>query len=106
MSTALFHFTRNLKFSRFTIDVLIQRLEQFKARRSVGYERLLRETDEGVRNCDHMHKDLCDRFGGAQSFDARSIASLLVAFEVLNRRIMESIANCNFFEFGPSLRSA
>ena len=106
MSTALIHFARNLKFSRFTIDVLIQRLEQLTPRRSVGYERLLRETNADVQDCDHMHKDLCDRFRGLQSIDARSIASLIAAFEELNRRIIGSIANCNFFEFGPSLRSA
>jgi hypothetical protein len=102
----LFHFARNLRISRFTIDVLIQRLEQLKPRRPDGYDRLIGETNEGVQNCDHLHQDLCDKFSGAQSFDARSIAPLIAAFEELNRRITNSIANCNVFEFGPSLPSA
>ena len=104
MSTLLFHFARNLKFSRFTIDVLMQRLDQLKPRRPAEYERLLAKTNEAVRDCDHLHKDLCDRFCGVQSFDAGSIASLIAAFDDLHRRIAESIANCNVFEFGPPHR--
>jgi hypothetical protein len=63
--------------------------------------RILAKTDAGVQDCDHLHQDLCDRFCGVQSFDALSIASLTSAFEELHRRITESIANCNVFEFGP-----
>jgi len=106
MSTVLFRFARNLKFSRFTIDVLLQRLEQLKPRRPEAYERLYRETKQGVQNCDHLHNDLCDRFCGAQSLDAGAIKPLIAAFEDLNRRIMDLIAKCNDFEFGASLRSA
>lgn len=101
MPTLLFHFARNLKISRFTIDVLMQRLEDLKPRRPAEYEPLLAKTNEGVQDCDHLHQDLCDRFCGVQSFDASSIASLISAFEELHRRIAESIANCNVFEFGP-----
>jgi hypothetical protein len=104
MSTPLFHFARNLKFSRFTIDVLMQRLDDLKPRRPAEYERLLGETNEGVQDCDHLHKDLCDRFCRVQSFDAGSIASLTSAFEELHRRIAESISNCNVFEFGSPHR--
>jgi hypothetical protein len=102
MPTLLFHLARNLKISRFTIDVLMQRLDQLKSRRPEEYERrILAKTDAGVQDCDHLHQDLCDRFCGVQSFDALSIASLTSAFEELHRRITESIANCNVFEFAP-----
>jgi hypothetical protein len=102
MSTLLFHFARNLKISRFTIDVLMQRIDQLKSRLPEEYERrILAKTNEGVQDCDHLHQDLCDRFCGVQSFDSGSIASLISAFEELHRRIAESIANCNVFEFGP-----
>jgi hypothetical protein len=104
MSTSLFHFARNLKISRFTIDVLMQRLDQLKSRGSEEYERrILAKTNEGVQDCDHLHQDLCARFCGVQSFDALSMASLTSAFEELHRRITESIANCNVFEFGPAV---
>jgi hypothetical protein len=106
MSTVLFHFARNLKISRFTIDVLMQRLDQLKPRRPEGYELLLGKTAAGVEDCDHLHQDLCDRFSGVQSFDTGAIASLSAAFEELHRRITESIANCNGFEFGPPHPSA
>jgi len=106
VSTVLFHFARNLKISRFTIDVLMQRLDQLKPRRPEGYELLLGKTTAGVEDCDHLHQDLCDRFSGVQSFDSGAIASLSAAFEELHRRITESIANCNVFEFGPPHRSA
>ena len=68
--------------------------------------RLIGETNEGVQNCDHLHNDLCDRFCAKQSFDTGSIASLLTTFEELNRRITDSIAKCNAFEFGTPIRSA
>jgi len=99
MPTLLFHFARNLKISRFTIDVLLQRLDQLKSRRPEEYERrILAKTNEGVQACDHLHQDLCDRFCRVQSFDAGSIASLTSAFEELHRRIAELVANCNVFE--------
>jgi hypothetical protein len=109
MPTVLFNFVRDLKISRFTIDVLMQRLDQLKPRRHCGpdeYEHLLGETNEGVADCDHLLNDLRDRFGGVQLFDAGSIASLNAAFEELHRKITESITNCNVFEFGPPHRSA
>ena len=107
MPTLLFHFARNLKTSRFTIDVLMQRLDQLKSRGSEECERrILAKTNEGVQDCDHLHQDLCDRFCSVQSFDALSIASLTSAFEELHRRITESIANCNVFEFGSPLLGA
>jgi hypothetical protein len=96
----------NLKFSRFTIDVLMQRLDQLKPRRPEGDDLLLGKTAARVEDCNHLHQDLCDRFSGVQSFDTGAIASLSAAFEELHRRITESIADCNVFEFGPPHRSA
>jgi hypothetical protein len=106
MSIALFHLARNLKFTRFAIDVLLQRLEQLKPSCAEQNERILLETKQSVQNCDHLHNDLCDRFCAKRSFDAGSIASLLATFEELNRRIADSIARCNVFELGAPLRGA
>jgi hypothetical protein len=104
MSTEPFNFVRDVKISRFTIDVLIQRLDQLKPRRHWGpeeYERLLGKTNAGVADCVRLLNDLRDRFCGAESFDAGSIASVSADFDELHRRIAESITNCNVFEFGP-----
>jgi hypothetical protein len=104
MSTELFNFVRDVKISRFTIDVLIQRLDQLKPHRHCGleeYERLLGKANAGVVDCDHLLNDLRDQFCGVQSRDAGSIASVSGAFEDLHRRIAESITNCNVLEFGP-----
>jgi hypothetical protein len=104
MSTELFNFVRDVQVSRFTIDVLIQRLNQLKPRAHYGpdeYERLLGKTYAGVAGCDHLLNDLRDRFCEVHSFDAGSIASVSAAFEELHRRIAESITNCNVLEFGP-----
>lgn len=106
MPVALFDLARKLKISRFTIDVLIQRLEKLAPRCPEKYQRVLRETKQGVANCDHLHHDLCDRFCGAQALDRRSIASMAAAFEELSRRITDSISGCNVFEFGVAFRSA
>jgi hypothetical protein len=106
MSTELSNFVRDVKISRFTIDVLMQRLDQLKPRRHRGpeeYERLLGKTNAGVADCDHLLNDLRDQFCRVQSFDAGSIASVGAAFEELHRRIAESITNCNVFELGPPL---
>ena len=105
MSITLFHLARNLKFSRFAIDVLLQRLEQLRPRCVEQSERILLETKQGVQNCDHLHNELCDRFCAKRSFNTGSIASLLSTFEELNRRIADSIAKCNVFEFGTPLQS-
>jgi hypothetical protein len=106
MSTVLFHLARNLKISRFTIDVLIQRLEQLASRCPGKYERVLRENQQAVANCDHLHIDLCDRFCKVRSLDRGSIALLTAAFEELNRRIKDSISRCNVFEFGAPVGGA
>jgi len=102
MSTHLFHLARKLKFSRFTIDVLTERLEQLNRRCPEEYGPVLMETKRGVQHCDHLHDDLRDRLCGAQALDSGSIASLVTAFEELNRRVMDLIAQCNAFDFeGP-----
>ena len=105
MSIVLFHFARSLKISRFTIDVLMQRLDQLKPRRPEGYRGLLGKMNESVRNCDHLHNDICDRFCRVQSFDAGTIAPLMSAFEDLDRLITNAIASCNVFEFGPRIEA-
>jgi hypothetical protein len=106
MSMVPFHFARNLKISRFTIDVLMQRLDQLKPRRPEGCGGLLGKMNQSVRDCDHLHNDICDRFCGVQSFDAGSIAPLMTAFVELDRRITNAIASCNVFEFGPCIEAS
>jgi hypothetical protein len=99
MSTHLFHLARNLKFSRFTIDVLTQRLEQLNSLCPEEYEPVLTEAKRGVQHCEHLHDELRDRLSGAQPLDAGSIASLLAAFDELNRGVKELLAQCNAFDF-------
>jgi len=105
MSTHLFHLARNLKFSRFTIDVLTERLEQLNSRCPEEYGPVLMETKLGVQHCEHLHDELRDRLCGAQALDSSSIACLVSAFEELNRRIMDLIAQCNAFDFEGPQRS-
>jgi hypothetical protein len=105
MSSVLFHFARNLKISRFTIDVLMQRLDQLKPRPE-GYGGLLGKMTQSLRDCDHLYNEICDRFCGVRSFEAGSIAPLMTAFEELDRRIKNAIVSCNVFEFGPCIEAA
>ena len=76
-----------------------------KPRRPEGYRGLLGKMNESVRNCDHLHNDICDRFCRVQSFDAGTIAPLMSAFEELDRLITNAIASCNVFEFGPRIEA-
>jgi hypothetical protein len=104
----LFNFARNLKITRFTIDVLTQRLEHLEPpcegtskewSRFVGFVRL---THKSVANCDQLHDALRDKFSGTQSLDAGSIAFLNAGFAELHRKIADSIARLNAFESGTA----
>jgi hypothetical protein len=109
MPIVLFDFARNLKITRFTIDVLTQRLEQLESPRDGTSEecaRFLRLTHESVTACDQLHDALRTKFSGVKSLDPDAIAFLDAGFVELHRKIAESIARLNSFEYGTArLRS-
>jgi hypothetical protein len=103
MPIVLFEFARNLKITRFTIDVLTQRLEQLESLRdgaSEESERFVGLTHGRVAACDQLHDALRARFSRVQSLDSGAIAFLEAGFVELHRKIAESIACLNSFEHG------
>jgi hypothetical protein len=103
MPIVLFNFARNLKITRFTIDVLTQRLEHLESPRdgtSEEWPRLVGLTHESVAACDQLHDALRGKCSRMQSLDTGSIAFLNAGFEDLHRKIAESIARLNSFEYG------
>jgi hypothetical protein len=106
MPIVLFSFARNLKITRFTIDVLTQRLEHLASPRdgstSEEWPRFVGLTHESVAACDQLHDALRGKCSGMQSPEAGSIAFLNAGFEELHRKIAESIARLNAFEYGTA----
>jgi len=103
MPVVLFDFARNLKITRFTIDVLTQRLEQLEPPCDGASEecaRFLGSTHYSVAACDRLHDVLRAKFSGVRSLDSGSIAFLDAGFAELHRKIAESIARLNSLEFG------
>ena len=83
MPIVLFDVARNLKITRFTIDVLTQRLEQLESPRDGTSEecaRFVGLTHESVAACDQLHDALRGKFSGMQSLDNGSIAFLNAGF--------------------------
>jgi hypothetical protein len=79
MPIVLFDFARNLKITRFTIDVLTQRLEQPESPRDGTREewsRFVGLTHESVAACDQLHDAPRGKFSDMQSLDTGSIARL------------------------------
>jgi hypothetical protein len=105
MATELFDLARDLKISRFTIDVLMQRLTHLNPRRVRApdeCERFVGQTHESVAACDQLLSELRDRFYGMEPVDMGAIATLSTGFEELHRKITESIARLNTFEYANS----
>jgi len=105
MPIVLFNFARNLKITRFTIDVLTQRLEHLESPRdgtSEEWSRFVGLTHESVGTCDQLHDALRGMFSGMQSLDTGSITFLNAGFAELHRKIAESIARLNSFEYGTA----
>jgi len=109
MPIVLFDFARNLKITRFMIDVLTQRLEHLEPprdRTSEEWSRFAGLTHESVAACDQLHDALRGKFSGFQSLDTDSIAFLNAGFAELHRKITESIARLNSFEYGTGTMTA
>ena len=105
MSTILFQFSRKLKMSRFTIDVLMQRLTNLRPPRQRADEEwqgFVGRTYESLKACDQMHNELGEQFDVVQARDAGDFPSLIDRFEDLHRRISESIATLNSVENGAA----
>ncbi len=101
MLTEPFNFARDLKISRFTIDVLMQRLAHVKPFLHCSpeeLERFIGKTNESVMDCDHLHTDLCQRVFGGRSLGP--MTSLNAEFAELHCKMTDSIADFNLFEFG------
>src|SRR5712671_1572407 len=91
MPIVLLYFARNLKITRFTIDVLTQRLEQLESPRDGTSEecaRFVGLTHESVAACDQLHDALRAKFSGVQSHDSR-INSTLELVRIRDREIEE-----------------
>ncbi|MGO9994911.1 MAG: hypothetical protein ACLPTF_20690 [Steroidobacteraceae bacterium] len=103
MPIVLFDFARKLKITRFTIDVLTQRLKHLESPRdgtSEEWSRFVGLTHESVAACDQLHDALRAKFCDMQSLDTGAIAFVNAGFEELHRKIAESIARLNSFEYG------
>jgi hypothetical protein len=102
MPTLLFQFARKLKISRFTIDVLMERLGNLhppRQRATDEWEGFVGRTYESLQTCDRLHSELGKQL---QSRNAGDFPSLIDRFEDLHRRISESIATLNSFENGTA----
>jgi hypothetical protein len=63
-------------------------------------------THESVATCDQLHDALRAKFSDVQSLDSCAIAFLSAGFAELHRKIAESIARLNSFQYGTArLRS-
>jgi hypothetical protein len=105
MSIVLFNSVRNLKITRFTIDVLTQRLEHLESPRdgtSEEWSQFVGLAHESVAACDQLHDALRGKFSGMQSLDIGSIVFLNSEFAELHRKIAESIARLNALEYGTA----
>jgi hypothetical protein len=106
MSIVLFQLSRKLKISRFTIDVLMERLTHLRPprlRAAVEWERFVGRTYESLKACDRLHTELGEQFNVVQDRDGWEIIGTLIGrFEDLHRRIGESIATLNSFENGTA----
>jgi len=109
MPIVLFDIARNLKITRFTIDVLTQRLEHLESPRdgtSEEWSRFVGLTHDSVAACDQLHDALRAKFSGVQSLDSGAIPILNAGFAVLHRKIAESIARLNSVEYGTGTMAA
>jgi hypothetical protein len=104
MPIVLFDIARNLKITRFTIDVLTRRLEHLESGDGADEEwlRFVGLTHGSVAACDQLHDALRGKFSGIQSLDSGSIAFLNAGFAELHRKIAESIARLNSCEYGAA----
>ena len=105
MPTLLFQFARKLKISRFTIDVLMERVGNLhppRQRAADEWEGFVGRTYESLKACDQLHTELGAQLGVVESRNAGDFPSLVDRFEDLHRRISESIATLNAFENGPA----
>ena len=65
MPTLLFQFSRKLKISRFTIDVLMERLSNLRPPRQPAadeWEGFVGRTYERLKACDQLHSELGEQF--------------------------------------------
>jgi hypothetical protein len=103
MTTILFQFSRKLKLSRFTIDVLTERLRNLRPpllRAVDEWDRFVGRTYESLRACDQLYTELGEQLHVVETRDGGEFPTLIGRFEDLHRRIAESISTLNSFENG------
>ena len=103
MPIGQFNFARNLKISRFMIDVLMQRLRELRPHPYHSLEEcegLVGWAHDRVAACDRLHNELRERFRGITPLDADEMVSLSAGIEELRRKLAEPIARLNSFEYG------
>lgn len=99
----LFQFNRNLKLSRFTVDVLMQRLTHLKSERHCAPDECLRSIDQAnasVTACDQLQNELHQRLNSGRPIDLGTMASMVAMLREMRRNVTESIARLNSFEYG------
>ncbi|MDP9066297.1 MAG: hypothetical protein M3O06_10580 [Pseudomonadota bacterium] len=97
----LFNFTKKLKITRFTLDVLMQRVINLKPARRKADEaakRLLDQSSESIDACERMHDSLRKRLFPVESLDGYAIASLGADFDELDRKISELVRQLSSLE--------
>jgi hypothetical protein len=102
MPIGQFNFARNLKISRFMIDVLMQRLQDLRPHpyhSPEECEELVGWAHARVAVCDQLHNELRERFSAIRPLDADAIVSLSAEFEELRLKLAEPIARLNSFEY-------
>jgi hypothetical protein len=102
MPTGQLNFARNLKITRFMIDVLMQRLQDLRPHPYHSREEcegLVGWAYERVAACDQLHNELHERFSAIRPLDADAIVSLSAEFEELRRKLAEPISRLNTFEY-------
>src|SRR5258708_8793963 len=87
MSTLLFQFSRKLKISRFTIDVLMERLTNLRPPRQRAddeWEGIVGRTYESLKACDQMHNEVGEQFDVVQARNPGDFPSLIDRVEDLH----------------------
>lgn len=103
MAIVSFNMLRDLKFTRFTIDVLLQRIAQLVPPHNRGRaecERFVGDSRAAVATCDRLHDEISDRVHGIQPPDASALMSLRARLQELHRKIAAEITRFDLFEHG------
>jgi hypothetical protein len=103
MPVTAFRLARDLRLSRFTLDVLTQRLRNLRLQgngRAPAHEQFADWVRGHLFACEDLYTELRRQLGSFQSLEGYALAAFFVRNEDLRRRITESIGRLNSFEYG------